>query len=328
MNVVRLGRALRVLSLLSSDKQVRSAFEEDQVTEGQLYRFGPKQSRGLSLVLLHGVTARGVQDKRLVRLARVLAAEGVVVYVPNLSGLTEFSESIHDLSRIEEAIIFALRDPKTNGNGHVSILGFSLGGGYGLVGAAKRGLTDAIRRVTVVGGHHDLGSVWDNMSSTLKSIPARIEQATENELYFALGCAFPRLTEGQLGTAERETLRNTLWNYCEGVDLPSLRAFVKTELLPHWSTVAACHSTPTSEALSPAGKLAQVKGKVQLLHAPDDTLVPLYHAERNFEELKLRVGNSQVFFPTRLLDHVVPRTSESLREIPGLVRCFAELLHP
>lgn len=301
---------------------MRPVFAEDSFGAGRLYRFAPKQSRGNALVLLHGVTARGAEDNRLVRLARVLAAEGLKVYVPHLSGLAQFSESLDDLVRIEEAISLARAD----GNEDVSLLGFSLGGGYALVCSAKKELANLITRVTVIGGHHQLAMVWEAMSSALETLPNRLERATDNELYFALGCAYPRLSEERLGASGMDTLRSVLWNFCDGVDLPSVRRFVRSHLVPHWSVVATCHSTVGSDKLSPAGNLRDVLARVTLLHAPDDALVKLEHAELNYEELKRRPSNAQILLTTRLLEHVVPRSRESLRELPSLARCFANLL--
>jgi pimeloyl-ACP methyl ester carboxylesterase len=319
----RIWRAMRVLHSLSSNAVVGEAFAEYAVApKGAIARYAPRDPRGPALVLLHGASARGAKDERLVRLARVLAREGVVSYVPHLSGLANFSEDLDDLSRIEQSMELA----GSGSDRQISILGFSLGGGYGLVCAAKPELAATVERVTVVGGHHRLHDVWSNMSSRLQGLANHIEEATETELYFALGCAAPRLGERQLGFDATRSLRSLLWNFCGGVDLELARTFAKTHLLPHWSVIERCQATARSAALSPAGKLGDVRASVALLHAPDDELVSLTHATQNLGELSLRCGMAQSLLSTRLLDHVQPRLSESLREVPGIIRRFAELM--
>lgn len=319
----RIWRAIRVLQSLSSGVDVDKAFTEDGAAPASaVYRYASRDTSGPALVLLHGVTSCGAEDKRLVRLARILAREGVTSYVPHLSGLANFSEDLEDLSRIEQAILAA----SLGGCRRVSILGFSLGGGYGLVCAAKANLAHCIERVTVVGGHHQLDEVWSNMSARLNGLLNRLDQATETELYFALGCAAPRLGEGQLGKEGVCTLRWLLRNFCDGLDLVQVRQFALSHLLPHWRIIAACHSTTKSAELSAAGRLCDVKARVALLHAPDDELVPVAHAVSNFEELCQRGGQGQSLLSTSLFDHVRPRFGGNWREIPHIVCRFAELL--
>lgn len=319
-------RAARVLHALANNTWVDPAPIEEIIDIGheRILRYATTASDGPKLVLLHGVTARGFQDQRLTQLARALAHAGATCLVPHLTGLANFREDLADLVTVERAIGLA----RDHAVGSVSVLGFSLGGGYGLVCASRPDLAESIAHITVVGAHHRLEEVRSRMSERLTGMLTELEQANANDLYCALCCAAQRLSTAQLGEEAAEELKTLLWEYCERVDLAPVRNFVRERLAPHWSIVAACHSVANSEKLSPAGRLHAVRAAVSLLHAPDDGLVPKSHALRNHAELAERASGQQMLLCTPLLDHVKPRLLGGWWHLPRLVECFAELLTP
>lgn len=319
-------RATRVLRALASSQRIAPVPIEETIDtrRERILRFAATASDGPKLVLLHGVTARGCQDQRLTQLARALAHAGAMCFVPHLTGLANFQEDLADLVTVERAIGLA-RDQAA---GSVSVLGFSLGGGYGLVCAARPAIAESIARVAVVGAHHRLDEVWSRMSERLAGMLPVLDQANADDLYCALCCATQRLNTAQLGGEAAAELKTLLWEYCEQIDLARVRAFVREQLSPHWGTIAARHSTVDTEQLSPAGRLHAVHAVVSLLHAPDDGLVPKSHASRNHAELAKRTSGQQTLLCTPLLDHVKPRLLSGWWHVPRLVQCFAELLTP
>lgn len=317
-------RAIRLLQALSSPRSVPPVRIEQTAALGGFtvdrYARDPRPKR--QIVLLHGLTPRGARDGRLVRLARVLAREGVDCWVPELPGLSSFAMNRGDLECIDCAAERAAQD----GTGTVAVMGFSLGGGYGLVAASRPRAASLVEHVTAMGAHHDLGEVWRAIHATGCGILERLDAATESELYCALACARRSLSESTLGAELSGTLDAALRGYCEHADLVAVRQLIRDQLSKYWSRLESDPACEDTVELSPAGKLVRLRARVTLMHAPDDDLVPLCHAERNFSELARRDSGDQSLLVTRLLDHVRPRVSESWRDIPTLVDCFARLL--
>lgn len=317
-------RALRVLLGISAKREGVAGVRERwlELDAHRVRHFAPLGDPRRQLVLLHGLTSRGASDLRLERLARLLAREGIACWVPQLPGLTRFVEDRADLELADACVVHASRE----GCGSTSLLGFSLGGGYALVLSSRADLAELIEHVTSVGGHHDLAEVWRCGSDRLRRLPSRLEEASESELYAALACAAQRLTTGELSSTAQAELSRTLFDFCQHVELPSVRQFIRTQLLPHWGAIEQDRPCATSAELSPAGHLTGVRASVALLHSTDDSLVPPHHAQRNFAELSQRPGATQRLCVTGLLEHVAPRLSEHWRDLPALVAAFARLL--
>jgi hypothetical protein len=116
--------------------------------DADLYRAGP--TRG-ALLLVHGLSPAGRRQPDLVRLARLLARDGLLVLVPQYPGLARFDLSGTEVEDIRESLGFlrALGFP-------VGVAGFSFGAGPALLGAADApGLTMA----GSFGGYADLRHV-------------------------------------------------------------------------------------------------------------------------------------------------------------------------
>jgi acetyl esterase/lipase len=258
----------------------------------------------------------------MVKLARAFCAEGVTCWVPQLRGLARFTEELSDL----QAIIHCVRLAQQGAGQPIAILGFSLGGGYGLVAAADSTISSLVSQITVMSGHHELDFLWRNLADTLTKLESKLSWATDLELFGAYVQARRVLQPGEISEAESAQLDAMLSGYVQGLELSALRAFAKTHLLSHWSRIAAPSSSPHSLELSPAGKLHQVKGNVTLLHSPGDTLVPESEAQRNYAELVRRSSGAQSILCTEMLEHVNPRFTRDLHHVPKLVKAFAELL--
>lgn len=115
--------------------------------------YGPRGSqRGPGMVLAHGIHKDGIREKRLVRLARVLASTGLFVLTPELAQLARYQVTHAGAETIAEAaraLAGRLARPR------VAVFGVSFGGGLALRAACEEGLRDAIERVIGLGAHHD-----------------------------------------------------------------------------------------------------------------------------------------------------------------------------
>jgi pimeloyl-ACP methyl ester carboxylesterase len=318
----RAWRAASLLRALAKETPVDVADSESTLEFGTVrIRLYASQSVEPSLILIHGVTARGAEDRRLVRLARLLARHGVTCLLPQLNGLAAFREAQADLDAIERAIDYGC----TASARPVSIMGFSIGGGYGLVCAARSRLASSVASVTAIGAHHRLDEVWLDMREGLERLPDTADSAGPEMLYCALASALRNLDQARLGTSTWETLQRMFVNFCDSPDITSVRRFVAESLLPHWSRITSGEAAVSAD-LSPADRLEYIKAPVALVHAPDDALVSLTHAQRNLAGLERREHGAQSLLVTSLLDHVKPRLGRSWYQIPPLVDRFAALL--
>jgi len=107
------------------------------------------------IVLVHGLSRLGRRQPDLERLARLLAGHGLLVVVPQFEGLARFRLSGREVEEIAAALRFT-RALGPNGNGSVSIAGFSFGAGPALIAAAD---AQPLRAVGSFGGYADLRDV-------------------------------------------------------------------------------------------------------------------------------------------------------------------------
>lgn len=116
--------------------------------DADLYR--PVSPRG-ALVLVHGLSRHGRRHPELQRLARLLAARGQLVVVPELPGLTAFRLGGREVDEVAATIGHARRSGLPTG-----VAGFSFGAGPALLAAAEH---PGLRVVGAFGGYADLRHV-------------------------------------------------------------------------------------------------------------------------------------------------------------------------
>jgi len=85
------------------------------------------------MMLLHGVHHLGMQDPRMVSLARAMAAAGFVVATPGLHDLTEYHVTPETVDTIGQSAIWFQQQT----HHPVGIVALSFAGGLALMGAAR-----------------------------------------------------------------------------------------------------------------------------------------------------------------------------------------------
>jgi acetyl esterase/lipase len=118
--------------------------------------FLPKQVRGRGIVLVHGVHYLGLDEPRLLHLARAIARAGYPVFAPEVKELTGYRIEPSALATIAAAT--ATLQART-GDEQVGIFGISFGGGLSVLAAETPGIREKISFVLAVGGHGDLDRV-------------------------------------------------------------------------------------------------------------------------------------------------------------------------
>jgi dienelactone hydrolase len=109
-----------------------------------------------ALVVVHGVHFKGIDEPRLLRFARAIAATGIAVLTPEVRELCDYHIDPASIDTIGESALVLSRELKRRS---VGVIGLSFGGGLALVAATDPRFRAAFSFVAAVGAHDDLGRV-------------------------------------------------------------------------------------------------------------------------------------------------------------------------
>lgn len=121
----------------------------------RVYR--PTHARGPALLIFPGIHGGGVNEPRLVSMARQLAAAGGTVITVPLPDLRAYRITVRSVDMIEDAIVWAA--PAFGTRGRIGVAGISFAGGLTLVAAGRPGVSDRLTAVFALGAHADLPRV-------------------------------------------------------------------------------------------------------------------------------------------------------------------------
>ena len=121
----------------------------------RVYR--PAHARGPALLIFPGIHGGGVDEPRLVSMARQLAAAGGTVITVPLPDLRAYRITVRSVDMIEDAIRWAA--PAFGTGGRIGVAGISFAGGLTLVAAGRPGVSDHLTSVFTLGAHADLPRV-------------------------------------------------------------------------------------------------------------------------------------------------------------------------
>ena len=125
--------------------------------ETRLYR--PNRPARRTAILVPGIHMDGINEERLVGLARELAASGLRVLTVAPPDLTRYRLSTNSTDELEDTIAWASSQAELAPDGRVGIVGFSFSGGLALVAAGRPAVRDRVAFVLSFGGHGDLSRV-------------------------------------------------------------------------------------------------------------------------------------------------------------------------
>jgi dienelactone hydrolase len=121
---------------------------------GRLYR--PTTGSRRTLVLTAGVHAEGIDEPRLVKLARDFAGVGLAVLTPELPDLLDYRITPRLPDMLEDTVAWAAASPLAT-DGRVGLVGISFSGGLSVVAAGRSAVADRVAFTVSFGGHGDLG---------------------------------------------------------------------------------------------------------------------------------------------------------------------------
>jgi pimeloyl-ACP methyl ester carboxylesterase len=275
--------------------------------KGRIYR---PRGGGRGLLVVPGAAPGGVDDPRVVALARAFAHSRRTIFVPELD-LYQQRLSEDDLDRIVNAAIGLSEET----GAPVAMFGFSFGGSYGLVAAADPRLDRRLRLVAVFGAYFDLiGLVQAATTGTSlvgsQAIPWDGHPAASQALQTALEALTSQ--QGPLkgawagGPGPLPTDSQSVQDLLSNQD-PELTYGLAARLPPNYRRLI--------DRFSPAAVASQIGVPVMAIHSTDDPTIP-------YGEL-LRLGEG---IPTAdlttvsLFRHVNLVSGAWIRKLPDLWR--------
>lgn len=112
-------------------------------------------SRGIPIVVLHGVTPEADRDPRMLRFLGGLASAGFAAYGPRLKGMAEGKLLKEDIDRLVH-FLEALGEETDQ---EIGLVSFSVGGGYALLAATREELFSRLAFVCSIGGYANLSEI-------------------------------------------------------------------------------------------------------------------------------------------------------------------------
>jgi len=291
-----------------------------------------------AVLLLHGVHYLGIDEPRLESFATAMASCGIRVLTPELPDIKDYHVGPNSIATIGESAEWLAH---ANRGRPVGVMGLSFSGGLALVAAAEPQYQPDIRFVVAVGSEDEMSRVAEYYETGEDERPDGSEEKLPPHDYGALVLEYEHLGEFVPAAdvaAVRSVLRAHLYEDPAGerVALERLtaeqsaeaRALMDTTLPATRTALERVDANHTKDmaAVSPHGKLADLKVPVYLLHGAADNVIPA--AETQWVASELPKSALKAVLITPVLSHVNlngagPSAMDQLR----LVHFFALVLH-
>jgi acetyl esterase/lipase len=284
------ARAASLLMTFSDAQAATPSVTEKRVTFGDGVPAKVYVPNGIEhppgVVLVHGVHWKGIDEPRLERFARAVAAAGVAVMTPLVAELADYRVDPHSIETVGEAIEAARTIVRHD---RVGVMGMSFGGGIALLAASDPRFADHVSFVVAVGAHDDLGRVSRFFLDDAIARPDGSAQKLHAHGYgtMVLVHAHAERFFAPEDVAEaRVALREWLHE-----DRPAARAHAEKLSAPARAKIDALFGDGSPELreeiakdvaaheedmkrVSPRGNMAGLRANVYLLHGAGDAVIP------------------------------------------------------
>jgi len=237
------------------------------------------------MVIVHGIHHLGIEEPRLVRFARAMAASGIRVLTPELAALADYQVDRNSIALIG----YSARSLASDLGQKVGVLGLSFAGGLSLLAASDPQFEPYIRFVISVGAHDDLERVSGFLITNTIARPdgTTLEMAAHEygPLVLIYSHAADFFPPADLPIAHN-ALRLLLWEKVDESRKEAERlsdpARLKMELLykhdaqsldAEMKQAIARHQADMAP-VSPHGHLGPLRVPVLLLHGAADNVIP------------------------------------------------------
>jgi dienelactone hydrolase len=147
---------------------------------GRLYE--PVHGARRTILLTSGLHPAGINEPRLVALARQLTASGVAVFTPDIPELSTFTITPAITDAIEAAAIGLADYTNSRADRRIGLIGISFSGGLSIVAAGRAALRDRVAYVLAFGGHDDLPRVLQYLCTGIEPAPVRLKPDATNDV--------------------------------------------------------------------------------------------------------------------------------------------------
>jgi dienelactone hydrolase len=279
--------------------------------------YTPARGQHQTVLLVSGLHPAGIDEPRLMSLARTLAAAGVTVVTPDIPELSQLDITPAITDGIDDSAVWLATRSGLASTGRIGLMGISFSGGLSVVAAGRPSLRNRLLYVFSLGGHDDLLRVLQYFCAAPEA-NARHEAVPHD---YGVAIVLLSVARELVPPAEvdplRDAVRRFLWaSYLAEVDqgraereFAAVRALETTmpppaaTLLHYVNERDVVHLGPllqpyvganaSAAALSPA-RSPLPSAPVFLLHGRDDNVIPASESQHMADRLSGRV-------PVRLL---------------------------
>ncbi|HZP47231.1 MAG TPA: hypothetical protein VFB07_01765 [Vicinamibacterales bacterium] len=124
-------------------------------------------------LLVSGLHPAGIDEPRLVRLARDLAADDLRIVTPDIPELSRFEITPAITDEIEEAALWLRAHAPFANEAQIGLMGISFSGGLSIVAAGRPSLRGQVAYVFAFGGHDDLPRVLRYLCTGQEKLPGQ-----------------------------------------------------------------------------------------------------------------------------------------------------------
>jgi dienelactone hydrolase len=281
--------------------------------------YEPARSPRRAALLTSGLHPAGIDEPRLVDLARQLSSNGIAIVTPDIPELSRFEITSAITDTIEQAGGWLSSESGLAPDHKVGLMGISFSGGLSIIAAGRPSLRDRVAYVFAFGGHDDLPRVLRFLCTGIEPPPPRQIPGNTNQpvvraphdygvAVMLLGVADRLVPAGQV-EALRTAVRRFLWaSHLDRVDKPqadrefaalrelaahmpqpsaTLLGYVNnrdvvhlgSRLLPYISFYGGDPALSASRSPKPSAAIF-------LLHGTDDNVIPAVESEYLAEDLR------------------------------------------
>ena len=286
------------------------------------------------VVIVHGVHRLAIDEPRLMRFARAIAASGMVVLTPEVKEIADYRIDPASIATLGAAA-HSLRERL--GGRPVGLMGMSFAGGLALRAASDKAFAEDIGFVVAIGAHHDMRRVLEFFKKNETSWPDGHKEALAAHPYGALVLLYSHvesLVSPADAPAARDAIRLFLWDEREAskAKLAELSAEGRAKveaLLEGKADVPALIDELTKNpeqatAVSPAGHLDALRAPVFLLHGETDSVIPASETKWLAEDVPPSLLRAALVTPA--VEHVELRGQPTAQQQWELVRFMADVL--
>ena len=288
------------------------------------------------VVVVHGVHYKGIDEPRLERFARTIAATGVAVLTPEVRELCDYRiepASIDTIGAATKALSARL------GGKAVGVMGLSFAGGLSLIAATTPRWAPSIAFVVAVGAHDDLGRVLRFFTTNRAPRPDGTVEELHAHDYGTAVLVYSHV-EDFFAPADvdvaREALRDVLHEDFDGAKAraaalsPAGAAKMKHVFDHDVASMAAeldaeiAHLEPGFAAVSPSAHLAAIRVPVFFLHGAGDSVIPASETEWLAHDTPRGMLRAALVSPA--IEHVELEGQPSLGDQLALVHFMGDVL--